>query len=164
MTSRSRASSIRIVQADEPATSPAAEALPIQATSMFCDDVRMETCGKIMLIGCYPGNILVLNPAQPIDRLWILTKIFWPRDFDVTGMRLRIDLPAQEPGFVNVQNAPPPTDAITPSATCVWQLRFLPLRPGDLIRVSVDLGGRMLQCGELLAILPATPQIPITRH
>jgi len=170
MSSRTRAPSIRIVAPDEPDASPAAQPLPILATSMFCDDVRVEATGKLILVGCYPGNIMVVNPTQPVDRIWIFTKILWPRDFDVTGMRLRIDMPAQEPAFVTVQNSPPPSPEVSPAATCVWQLRFLPLRAGDLIRIGVELAGRIVPCGELLAVLPATPplvpplQAPMTRH
>jgi hypothetical protein len=163
MSTRTRPPAIRIVPAEEPDPSAAAEVLPILATSLFCDDVRVETTGKLILIGCYPGNMIVLNPAQPVDRLWVFTKITWPKDFDVTGMRLRIDMPAQEPGFVTVQNNPAPAPDMSPGATCVWQLRFLPLRPGDLIRVGVELGGRVVPSGELLTVAPAPPA-PITRH
>jgi hypothetical protein len=130
---------------------------------MFCDDVRVESTGKLILIGCYPGNAIVLGPGQAVDRLWVFTKIIWPQNFDVTGMRLRIDMPAQEPAFIHVQNHPPPSPDVSQAATCVWQLRFLPLRPGDLIKVGVELGGRVLYSGELLA-MAAPPAPQITRH
>jgi hypothetical protein len=163
MSSRTRTPSIRIVPADEPEISAAAEALPLLATSMFCDDVRVESTGKLILVGCYPGNVIMLNQAQPVDRLWVFTKIIWPPDLDVTGMRLRIDMPAQEPGFITVQNAPAPSPDVSPGATCVWQLRFLPLRPGDVIRVGVEVGARIVHSGELIAMAPPVAP-PITRH
>jgi hypothetical protein len=165
MSSRTRAPSSRIVPADEADATPAAQPLPILATSMFCDDVRIEANGKLILIGCYPGNMMVLNTAQPVDHIWVFTKIIWPREFDPTGMRLRIDMPAQEPGFVDVQQSPQASAEISPGSTCVWQLRFLPLRPGDVIRIGVELGGHILPCGELFAVVQAAPpQVPMTRH
>jgi hypothetical protein len=163
MSTRTRQSTIRIIPAadDEHATAP--EPLPILATSLFCDDVRMEATGKLMLIGCYPGNIIVVNPAQPLDRLWVFTKILWPRDFDPAGLRMRIDLPAQQPGYMPVQTMAPAHADMMPSATCVWQLRILPLRVGDVLRVGVELGGRVAHSGELLAVAQPSPP-PATRH
>ena len=34
-------------------------ALPLLASSMFCDDVRLEATGKLSMIGCYPGNVIL---------------------------------------------------------------------------------------------------------
>jgi hypothetical protein len=42
-------------------------------------------------------------------------------------------------------------------------LRFLPLRPGDVIRVGVEVGARIVHSGELIAMAPPVAP-PVTRH
>jgi hypothetical protein len=163
MSSRTR-SPIRIVPADAPETSAAAEPLPLHAVSLFCDDVRAEATGKLMLIGCYPGNVINLHASQPIDRLAVVTKIIWARDIDPAGMRLRFDMPAQEPNFMPVQVNPAAADhEMEPTAVCVWHLRFMPLRPGDIVRVGLDYRGRLIHAGELRALAVAMATAA-TRH
>ena len=158
MTARTKQSSVRIAEADLPEM--ADPALPLLAVSTFCDDVRLEATGKFSMIGCYPGNIIRTSPAQPVDRLWVFTRLMWGRDFDPAGLRMRVDLPAQEPGYMAVQLNPHPVDLLAPYAICVWQLRFHPLRIGDLLRISVEQGSARLPCGELLAVPTEQP----TRH
>ncbi len=148
---------------DEPQTGTASDRLPIMATTHFCDDLRIEATGKLLLVGCYPGSLILLNSAAPIDRLWVVTKILWPRGFDVTDMRMRIDVPAQEPGFVPVAPVSSDTASAMLTATCAWQLRFPPLRPGDVIRVRVECGGGTVNCGELAAAAAPSPPRS-TRH
>jgi hypothetical protein len=133
----------------------------VVTTSLFCDDIRMEATGKLTLIGCYPGNVILANPAQPIDRLCIYTKVIWGKDFDASALRLRVDLPAQEPNFMDVQTSSPATDETPGLATCVMNLRFPPLRVGDRLRVGVTAGSRLFYSGELLVIQAAPPA---TRH
>jgi hypothetical protein len=162
MSSRTR-SSIRIVPADSPEPAAAAEPLPLFATSLFCDDVRVEAGGKLMLIGCYPGNLIPLHPAQPVDRIAVVTKIIWAQDVDPSGMRLRFDMPAQEPNFMPVQIHPAAAHESAPAAVCVWHLRFLPLRPGDIVRVCLEYRGTVIQSGELRAIAAPAAVAP-TRH
>ncbi|MGI4796778.1 MAG: hypothetical protein ACRYG8_22540 [Janthinobacterium lividum] len=135
-------------------------ALPLLATSMFCDDVRLEATGKLSMIGCYPGNVILASPEQPVSHLWVLTKLLWHRGFDPAGLRVRVDLPAQAPGYMAVKVDPHVNDALANTALCVWQLRFHPLRIGDVLRISVEQGAAQLHCGELLAIAPTQP----TRH
>jgi hypothetical protein len=155
--------SLSVVTDDQQQAENAADRLPIMAVSQFCDDVRMETTGKLFLIGCYPANIIALNPAHSTDRLWVVTKILWPRDFDATGMRICIDVPAQQPGFVAVETDASTNSSTMLSATSAWQVRFPPLRPGDVIRVHVECGGGRVNCGELTAAaLP--PLSRSTRH
>jgi hypothetical protein len=162
MSSRTR-SPTRIVPANAPGPSADAEPLPLHAVSLFCDDVRAEATGKLMLIGCYPGNVITLHASQPVDRLAVVTKIIWARDVDPAGMRLRFDMPAQEPNFMPVQINPAAAQETEPTAVCVWHLRFLPLRPGDIVRVGLDYRGRLLHAGELRALAAAIAPAP-TRH
>ena len=137
-----------------------AQALPLLASSMFCDDVRLEATGKLSMIGCYPGNVILAAPEQPVSHLWVLTKLMWHNGFDPVGLRMRVDLPAQAPGYMAVRVDPSVNEALANSALCVWQLRFLPLRVGDILRISVEQGTARLHCGELLAIAPTQ----LTRH
>ncbi len=161
MSTRSRTPNIRMVSADlEPQAT--ADSLPVLTVSVFCDDVRMEATGKLTLVGCYPGNVLIATPGNPIDRLCIYTKMTWGQDFDPAGMRLRVDLPAQEPNFMSVQTTSPATEHEPGVATCVMNLRFPPLRIGDRLRVSLDAGGRLINSGDLLVVQP--PAVPATRH
>ena len=134
--------------------------LPLLATSMFCDDVRLEATGKFSMIGCYPGNVILASPEQPVGQLWVFTKLRWHNGFDPAGLRMRIDLPAREPGYMAVQTSPDLEDTLSKGALCIWNLRFHPLRAGDLLRISVEQGAASLACGELLAIAPTQP----TRH
>ncbi len=112
------------------------------------------------MIGCYPGNIILTDPGQQITQLWLFTRLRWNHDFDATGLRVRLDLPAQGIGYMNVKPNPPTSGALARDAVCVWQLRLLPLRVGDLLRVSIEQGSAILPCGELLAVEAAKP----TRH
>ncbi len=134
--------------------------LPLLASTIFCDDLRLEASGKFCMIGCYPGNLIVANPLLPVTQRWVLTRLIWRDDFDASGLRMRVDLPAQGPSYMDVKPNPRVNEALARDATCVWQLRLQPLRIGDLLRVSMEKGSARLPCGELL-VVQATPP---TRH
>ncbi len=163
MSTRSRTPSIRMVSA-EPDAQAGTEAVSVLSVSVFCDDIRMEATGKLTLIGCYPGNVIMAVPGQPIDRLCIYTRMTWGNDFDPAGLRLRVDLPAQEPNFMQVQSTAPATDESQGLATCVMNLRFPPLRIGDRLRVSVDAGGQLITSGDLVVVPAPAPAGASTRH
>jgi hypothetical protein len=150
------------------ATGPDAQAspepVPVLSVSVFCDDIRMEATGKLTLVGCYPGSVIIATPGQPIDRLCIYTRMMWGNEFDPAGLRLRVDLPAQEPNFMQVQSTSPATQETPGLATCVMNLRFAPLRVGDRLRVSVDAGGRLITSGDLTVVPAPVPAGASTRH
>ncbi len=154
MATRLRNLTIKREEADAPHVEKAT--LPLLASCTFCDDVRQEANGKLLMIGCYPGNVIVANPVHPITQLWLFTKLMWQNDFDATGLRVRVDLMAQGTAYMDVIANPGVNDALARTATCIWPLRLLPLRAGDLFRVSLEQGHVNLPCGELLAIEPAT--------
>ena len=160
MSTRIRKAGIHLISDQPISDTRPSQVMPILATSVFCDDVRLEATGKVTLVGCYPGNVVVSEAAHPVDRLWVFTKLTWGNDFDPAGLRMRADFPAQETGLMNVQPNPVERDGMAGNAICVWQLRFYPLRPGDVLRVAVERGGSVLPCGEILAI----PAAQVTRH
>lgn len=47
-------------------------------TFIVCDDVRNEVGGKVVLVGVYPGNVIVLRnfPAKVTSTVWT---VFWFR-------------------------------------------------------------------------------------
>jgi hypothetical protein len=149
---------------DEADWQAAQPAQPLMATSLFCDEIRMEASSKLLLIGCYPGNVIVLNPGQPIDRVSVLTKIVWSQGFDPGGLRLRVDLPAQDSHFMQVQPLATPNHKMLGSAVCIWALRLLPLRAGDLLRVGLEHGDVHLPCGELLVMDGGAAAAQVVRH
>ena len=160
MSTKIRKPGIRLISDQSLENLQPSPALPILATSLFCDDVRLEASGKLTLVGCYPGNVIVSEASHPVDRLWVVTRLTWGKDFDPAGLRLRVDFPAQDAGFMNVQANPVERDGMAGNAVCAWQIRFHPLRPGDVLRVSAERRGSLLSCGEILAI----PAGQATKH
>ena len=150
MNGRTKHSNIKMVS---PEVSEVVEAaLPLLASSTFCDDVRLEASGKFSMIGCYPGNIIAMNPAQPVSQLWVFTRLMWGNGFNADGFRLRVDLPAQDPGYFVPQGQSEANGLLVCNALYVWQLKFHPLRIGDVLRISVEQGPSRLACGELMAV------------
>ena len=160
MSTRVRKLEMNVTAEELPEQASPPHALPLLATSVFCDDVRLEANGKVMLIGCYPGNVIISEAAQRVERLWVFTKLMWRTPFDPEGLRLRADFPAQAAVFMSVQVNPMQRDGMAGNAICIWHIRFHPLRPGDLVRVSVEQGRSTLTSGELLAVASTQP----TRH
>ena len=95
-----------------------------------------------------------------MTQLWVLARLTWQGDFDPGGLRLRLDLPAQKTGYIDVKPNPVVSEALARDAFCVWQLRLLPLRVGNVLRISVEKGSANLPCGELLVMEAAQA----TRH
>jgi hypothetical protein len=151
---------MRVVDSAEPEPDARAGTAFLHSTSLFCDDIRLEATGKLNLVGCYPGNVIIASPHQPIDRLFIYTRLVWGHDFDPTGLRLRVDMPGQEPSFMEVQSITPATPESPGVAACVMNLRFPPLRVGDRLQVHIDAGAHTAITGELFVVPPPTT----TRH
>jgi hypothetical protein len=154
--------------ADEP--EPAAASVSrVHATSLFCDDIRLEAGGKVTIIGHYPGETCWLAPNAIVDRCAVYTSLIWnTREFPGRA-HLRIDLPDREPSCF----------ALQPSQTCeregvpaylqqsILHLRFSALRPGDILRAFIRAGDLDIPAGRLLIRRwqPPSQAVPdLTRH
>jgi hypothetical protein len=137
---------------------------PIIAFAQFFDDIRMEINGKAILIGQYAGD-LILQAGFPVfvDRLAILLTVKWPRDYMPNGLSIEINIPGQPKINQPLDNPPsmdfshrPLSDFSGVMLQWVIQLRFAPLRAGDIIDVWFKADGRELPAGRLFV----TDKIP----
>lgn len=128
----------------------------VRALAQFFDDIRLESTGKLILIGQYFTDLVLAPGVLPTDRLAILITVRWPKDFVPNSFAIRIEVTGQAP---IVQEMPPPppmaqTDA-APSpfagvtAQTVIHCRFIPLRVGDCIDVWVQVDGENIPAGRL---------------
>jgi hypothetical protein len=150
-----------------------ADARAVQATALFCDDIRLEAGGKVMLIGHYPRETCFLQPSATIDRCAVYTSAVWSGRAPPAGIQIRIDLPDRAPGFFPVQltqiteMAGASGEAVGHLLQCIVHLRFSPLRPGDVIQAFIRAGGTDFPTGRLLIRRfqpPAPPAPNVTRH
>lgn len=58
--------------------------------TVFCDDIREETSGKLSLIGVYTGQLLVRNFPSTLPKLCILIRVVTQASEPVQSLTLRI--------------------------------------------------------------------------
>jgi hypothetical protein len=129
---------------------------PITAMALFFDDVRFEVTGKVILIGQYVGDLILPDGAAPVDRLAVLVHVRGPRDYMPVRLGVRIEVPGTPP-VVRQFPSPAASDfSDTPlspfsasTMQAVIQLRFPPLRAGDLVDVWVQSDGNEFPAGRL---------------
>lgn len=140
---------------------------PVTAVALFFDDIRIEQSGKSILIGQYSGDLLISPMLPPVDRLYVLLIAKWSRNYFPKHIAIRIDVPGVPS---SVQQIPQPSTlgAIdkpsSPFSACTMQisvqLRFPPLRVGDLIDVWLQVDGQDFPAGRLrVAEAPPTPSV-----
>ncbi len=130
--------------------------LPIMALAQFFDDIRVEMTGKTILIGQYVGDMILASEAPPVDRLAVLLSAKWPRDYVPQTVGVKIDVTAQ-PSLIQPFAVPEPSDLSdkppTPFAgitmQAMIQLRFPPVRAGDIVDVWLQVDGQDIPAGRL---------------
>jgi hypothetical protein len=140
------------------------EKSPITAWAQFFDDVRAETTGKLILIGQYPIDMMILPNSLPVDRLAVLLTARWPREYEPKTLDVRIEIPGQPPIIQPLPLPMKPDFAGVPLspfsgmiAQAVLQLRFAPLRIGDVIDVWLLTGENELPAGRLRIVEGSQP-------
>jgi hypothetical protein len=70
--------------------------LPRQAFVTICDDVRVETSGKLILIGVYPNHHLAI-PTEPFGATQLVFNFYAESDITepFTSVTLEVTLPKQ---------------------------------------------------------------------
>jgi hypothetical protein len=132
------------------------EKSPVIAWAQFFDDIRAEATGKLILIGQYPIDMILLPNSLPVDRLAVLLTARWPREYELKTLGVRIEIPGQPP-IIQSLPAPMKSDFAGPPVSpfsglitqAVLQLRFAPLRIGDVIDVWLLTDGDEVPAGRL---------------
>jgi hypothetical protein len=151
--------------------------------TIFCDDIREETSGKISFIGAY-DTAMVIHVAFPatLPKFGFHIRIYEPanvaveRDFPIEiGIYLPGDA-ADEPSLSNVLPADPqaartelanlpwrPTGErpLLARITLNWIVSPLVLKEPGTIRVLANYKGDILRCGAL-QVIPATAVAPVS--
>jgi hypothetical protein len=132
------------------------EKSPVTAWAQFFDDIRMEASGKPILIGQYVTDMVIPLGSMPVDRLAVLIAAKWPREYWPTTLMVRINMPGQPPieaalpvpEKIDVSDKPlsPFSGYITQVAI---QLRFAPLRAGDILDVWLRADEHDIPAGRL---------------
>jgi hypothetical protein len=129
---------------------------PVTAMALFFDDIRLEVTGKTILIGQYVGDLLLPAGAPPTDRLAILLNLRWPREYMPRALGVRVDIPGSPSIHQDLPAPAQPNFANKPSSPFagvimqgIVQLRFLPLRVGDLIDVWLKVDDTEIPAGRL---------------
>jgi hypothetical protein len=131
------------------------------ATAQFFDDARYEVGSKTTLVGHYSGDMFLPPMIPPVDRLSLWLTIKYPREYKAKECSVRIEIPGQpplmqalplpvDPDFTNK----PPSPFSGVSLNMVVQMRFLPLRVGDVIDAWVIMDGREIPAGRLYILAP----------
>lgn len=129
----------------------------IEVQALFCDEVRVETGGKVSAMGLYTGALLLPDPADnPVDRLGIVVSAIWPREFRPDKIGIRFQLPRQEllqgdlpealAGRLQ-EGALAGSEAFRLLSS--FNIRTVPLRPGDVIEVWLIVNEQALPAGRL---------------
>jgi hypothetical protein len=129
---------------------------PVVAYAQFFDDIRVEITGKPILIGQYVGTLISMPGAPSVDRLAILLAARWPRDYMPSKIGVKVDVPGQ-PTITQAMAPPPAPDfsskPISPfsgiTTQAIIQLRFPPLRAGDIIDVWFEADDHPFPAGRL---------------
>ena len=132
---------------------------PIEAYAQFFDDIRIEITGKMILIGQYVGDLVLIPGPMILDRLSVLFTARWPRETKPKQLGIRVEIPGQ-PHISQVLPAPAMPDftnkPISPFAGVtvqgIIQLRFPPLRIGDIIDVWIQADDYDIPAGRLNVI------------
>lgn len=129
---------------------------PIIAFAQFFDDIRLEVTGKFILIGQYVGTMLIIPGTQLVDRLAVLLTVRWPRDHMPSSLGVNVDIPGQPPIVQALPTPSTPDFADKPlspfagiATQAILQLRFPPLRSGDIIDVWFEADGHKFPAGRL---------------
>jgi hypothetical protein len=67
------------------------------ATLLACDDIRIEANGKLIIIGVYTGNIVLLAPEMPGTNLTFMFNLDVPIDEVPKNVAFEVVLPGEEP-------------------------------------------------------------------
>jgi hypothetical protein len=112
--------------------------MPRNVTLLVCDDIRVEGNGKLIVIGLYPGNVIVPTPDYVCSQLLFLFNI----DTDIKDrpaiVELSIALPGEEPVTGTIQMV---HGEVQPEYTR-WHIRQVlaisnsPLRPGKIVATA----------------------------
>lgn len=129
----------------------------IEVQALFCDEVRLETGGKVSAMGLYTGALLLLDPADnPVDRLGIVVSVVWPREFRPDKIGIRVQLPRQELLQGDLPEALPgrlQEEALAGSKKLrlfsSFNIRTVPLQPGDVIEVWLMVNEQAFSAGRL---------------
>ena len=130
----------------------------ISGYTIFCDDLRFETDGKITLVGSYYGVMVIRGgfpatlPKFAISAAFVQSKMDWEKK-----LRLKMFLPgdpADEPSIV-VEVDPTPeiagSESVRPNIAVRANIIFAPLiinSPG-LIKVRMERRGQLHPIGTL---------------
>lgn len=84
------------------------------ANTIFCDDIRREDNGKLLLIGMYVGGMTVVGPAPHIPTLAMFLTYSEPRGCSEDAVRMEVLLSGKNEPLIamTVLNAGPRPDVI----------------------------------------------------
>jgi hypothetical protein len=126
---------------------------------LFCDDIRIEITGKLMVWGMYTGDILIPSDGFVVPRLQLLFGVDGPLDSKPTALEIEVTLPGSEPRLERpaIATLPP-----APEGRTRWAMRhavlFLgqPLSPGK-IKAVVRIDGNEYVPSTPWIVLPPQP-------
>lgn len=134
------------------------DSLSVQASVLFCDDIRVESTGKLFCVGVYTARLGLFENA-PVDRLGVLVSIRWPRDYRPDALAIKLLLPGMREGEWQPLDMPssypelPPGQLPSPFAgmviNAVINVRFPAARIGDVVDLWLRADGRELPVGRL---------------
>lgn len=58
--------------------------------TIFCDDIRHETSGKLTLVGVYSDSLVVSTLPATLPRLCLVARLLSPRNEALSAVKLRI--------------------------------------------------------------------------
>lgn len=152
----------------------------VSGHTVFCDDVRQEASGKLIYIGVYPQQVMLVHGTFPItlprfcfvisviQKVEILSptvgiRIFVPGDSDDApsieaevgervdgGMQKQADIHAQSLGV-------PESDRKYVQMFANMQFDNFQLKEEGLIKVRADIGGKRYKIGSLRIVAPPKP-------
>ncbi len=141
---------------------------PITALAFFFDDIRLEMGNKISLMGQYINDLVLADTPLPTDRLSVLLHARWPASYNISKCFAKIIVPGQpksEYQELPMESQQYTGDDDTTSSTKILQavlnLRFTPLRAGDIIEVWFRADDQEFAAGRL-RIRAASFVMPLT--
>ena len=102
------------------------------ATLLVCDDIRIEANGKLIIIGVYTGNILILSPEMPGTNLTFMFSLDVPIGEIPRSVAFEVVLPGEKPDRHSLEITDP---KLEPHHTR-WYLKQVVVAGGKTLRLG----------------------------
>ena len=145
--------------------------------TVFCDDIRQETSGKLIFIGVYPQGIMVVHGTFPVTlpRLCFSTVVVQRKEMFSPTVGIRIFVPGDSDDVPSIEaeagesidgavqkqvdiNAKllgvPESDQKFVKIFATMQIENFQLKQEGLIKVRADVGGKRYKVGSLRVSAP----------